>query len=220
MSRRLLVLGVALALTQVPLASAAAQGEGRLELRAGGMTVLSHRAAMFEGSVGTGSGTMAGVELLARRRYVGLQARLFGGTFAADSGSEASGRISVGDVRLIAGPRFLSAELGYGRRAFSGAFGSRSWPVTRVGLRSSLTIGGSGLSTELSVTYSLALGGGDGTGQAKGREAETRLIYLPSWLPAYVGLGYRHERFTVSAMDTRPEEVSGIVLFAGVRLRS
>ena len=216
-TRRWMILGCTLALAAAPFVRATAQS--KLELRAGAVTMLSQRAAMFEGGVGTGKGTMAGVELVARRRYVGLMARLFGGTFAAESGSAATGRVSMGDVRLLAGPRFLAAEIGYGRRGFTGAFGSRSWPVGRVGIRSALAIGGSGLSTDISVTYSLAMGGGDGTGQATGREAETRLIYIPPTRPIYVGLGYRHERFSMSSpSDTRPEEVSCMVLAAGVRL--
>ena len=216
-TRRWVILGCTLALAAAPFARATAQS--KLELRAGAVILQAQRAAMFEGGVGTGSGRMAGGELVARRRYVGLIARLYGGTFAGESGSAATGRVSMGDVRLLAGPRFLAAEIGYGRRAFTGAFGSRSWPVGRVGIRSALAIGGSGLSTDISVTYSLAMGGGDGTGQATGREAETRLIYIPPTKPIYIGLGYRHERFSMSSpSDTRPEEISSIVFAAGVRL--
>ena len=119
----------AIALGLVPLTRAVAQG--RLEVRAGGVTLLSRRAAMFEGAVGTGSGIMPGGEFLLRLRYLGLKGRLFGGAFSADSGNEAVGRVRISDVRLLAGPRFLAAEVGYGRRAFSGALGDRSWPFAR-----------------------------------------------------------------------------------------
>lgn len=69
------------------------------------------------------------------------------------------------------------------------------------------------------MAYYSPLSGGDGTGRGSGREAETRLVFLPARLPLYLALGYRHERFTVSStLDTRPEEVSGVVLAMGVRL--
>lgn len=198
-----------------------AVAQGAVELRAGGVTMLSHRAAMFEGNVGTASGIMPGGELLVRLRYGGLAARLFGGAFSADSGSEAVGRVSAADVQLLVGPRFLTADIGYGRRAFSGAFGDRSWPFARFGLRSTLAIGASGLSAEFSLAVYAGLGGGDGAGKGSGREAETHLVFTPARMPLYVGLGYRHERFTVSSpVDIRPEEVTGIVLAVGMRLRS
>jgi hypothetical protein len=157
--------------------------------------------------------------LFLRLGYVGLTGRLVGGAFSADSVNEAAGHVYAGDVRLIAGPRFLAADFGYARRAFSGAFGDRSWPFVRLGLRSTVAIGASNLSAQLLIAYYTGLGGDDVEGRASGREAETRLLYKPRWLPIYAALGYRHERFTVlSAADTRPEEVSGIVMAAGVRL--
>jgi len=213
--QRPVVLSV-LALTVIPLGHAAAQGG--LEVSVGGVSMFAHRSAQFEGAVGTGSGTMPGGEFLLRLRYLGLAGRLFGGAFAADSGIEAVGRIHAGDVRLIAGPRFIAADIGYARRAFSGAFGDRSWPFARIGLRSTLAIGASGLSAQFLVAYYAGLAGDDQRGRDSGREAETRLVYTPARLPIYAALGYRHERFTVaSSQDVRPEVMGGIVVAAGVR---
>jgi hypothetical protein len=180
--------------------------------------MVSQRSAQFAGAVGTGSGVMPGGEIQIRLRYVGLAGRLVGGAFSADSGSEAVGRVHAGDVRLLAGPRFLTADIGYGRRAFSGVFGDRSWPFVRLGVCSTLGIGATGMSAEFLIAYYAGLGGDDGSGRGSGREAETRLVYAPGRLPVYAALGYRHERFTVSStLETRPEEVSGIVFAAGVR---
>jgi hypothetical protein len=193
----------------------AGHAQGGVEIRVGGIAMPSHRAAQFGGAVGTGSGLMPGGEVLLRLRYVGLTARLFGGAFSADSGTEAVGTILAGDVRALVGPRVVAADVGYGRRAFSGTLGSRSWPFARVGLRSTVALGASGLAAEVRAAYYAGLGNSG----ASGRDFETRLVWTPSHLPLYVGVGYRFERFsTASTPEDRPEVVHGLVLAAGLRV--
>jgi hypothetical protein len=212
--RRAPLVLLGLALTGAP---ASLSAQGKYELRLAGVAVFAQRSAMFAGSVGTGSSMMPGVEVLVRHRYAGLTGRLYGGTFSADSGSEAVGKLHAGEIRALAGPRFLAVDLGYSRRAFTGAFGGRSWPFARLGALCALQIGASGLSAEFMVAYYAGLGG-SGDGGGSGREAETRLVYTPNQLPIYAALGYRYQRFSVASIPGgQPEELSGVIIAAGVR---
>lgn len=217
MTARALKICAVLGLLAGSAAAARAQGSA-FEARVGGVGLLSHRSARFEGDVGTGSGTLTGLELSLRHRYVGVDVHTFAGEFGADSGLAAVGAIRTTAVRLLLGPRVIAAELGYGNRAFSGSFATRHWGYLRMGVRSTLPIGASGLSAELGLAVYAGLGGGP-EGGASGREAESRLVYTPARLPLYLAIGYRAERFTVPGLsDARPEQTGGLVLAAGARI--
>jgi hypothetical protein len=112
----------------------------------------------------------------------------------------------------MVGPPVVHARIGYGRRAFTGAFGTRPWSSIRVGAAAEIALGSSGLRAAASVGFNLGLGGGNGGG----REIETRLIYRPSRVPLWFTIGYGVERFTA---DGRPETVAGVVLGSGVRVQ-
>jgi hypothetical protein len=188
-----------------------------LEARAGGIGLLSHRSARFAGAVGTGSGTLMGVEVSLRHRYLGLAGHTFGGDFAPDSGLAAAGTIHSTSVRLQLGPRVAAAEIGYGNRAFSGSFATRHWGYLHLGARATLPIGATGLSAELGLALYAGLSGG-ADGGTSGRQADTRLVYAPARLPLYVAIGYRAERFTVrDPSDARPEAVNDFLFAVGAR---
>lgn len=196
---------------------AAAQDWG-IEARVGGVGLLSHRSARFEGVVGTGSGTLMGLEVLLRHRYLGLAAQTFAGAFAADSGFAAIGDIRSTSVRLLLGPRVIAADVGYGNRAFSGSFATRHWSYLRIGARSTLPIGATDLSAEVGFAVYAGLNGVT-DGRAGGRQADTRLIYAPARFPLYVAIGYLAERFNVPDQSDILEEVNGLLLTAGARIR-
>lgn len=190
-----------------------------LDARMGVVGLVSRRHAVFDDAVGTASGTLAGGELIVRLPWAGVLARLFGGSFAADSGTQAVGDVHNSDLRLLLGPPVVSGDIGYGRRSFAGAIAPRRWSFVRLGARSALPLGGSGLEGQLGVAFYVGVDGGS-VGGGSGREVESRLTYTPARVPLYVGVGYRYEHFTVRdpAVD-RPEEISGLLFTAGVRLR-
>jgi len=215
MKRALLVTGL-MALGAATAAGAQLRG---IEVRAGALAALSKRNAAFGGAVGTGSGTMSGMDLTVRAKWFGAEARVFGGDFTADSGATAAGTIANGDLRLMAGPRTVAAEVGYGRRGFTGALTTITWSFIRIGARASLPLGGSGLHAGVALALYTGVSGAGGAGKGNGKEAETSLTYAPERLPLYLMFGYRREQFTATAASgDRPEELSGIVVGGGVRL--
>jgi hypothetical protein len=204
-SRILLIIAVVAA---VPV-SLVAQG---LEARLGPVAYLAKRRASFDGGVGSATGTPTGLELMGRWRFVGLEARLHGATFSAPSEVEAVGDVSNGQVTVLLGVPTVSLGVGYGSRSFAGALGSRSWTFGRLGLRSVVPIGASGLFAQAGATWYV------GADNGSGRDAETRLVFEPSRFPLYVGLGYRIELFTSDGpAGMVAEESTGISLSAGLR---
>ena len=211
--------GVVLALGILSSSQATAQ-LGSIDLRGGVMGYFSERSTTLDGDAGRGSGTLAGVELAARSKFVGASARLFGGSFSAEVGDEAVGDIGRIDLSVLAGPSYISGELGYALRSFTGAFGTRRWSFVRLGGQSTLPLGSTGLHASVSAAVYLGVSASHNTGNGSGRDLETRLTYTASSLPLYAALGYRFERFTADdATDTRPEEMSGVVLVVGARLK-
>jgi hypothetical protein len=211
------------------LPAAPAQGQHRdLHVRAGLFGFWSHRDAKFLDSDSTGRGTalQGGGEVSLRwRSLLGLSARVFGGSFSADGANDAAvGDVSNLDVQLAAGPSLLNARVGFGRRAFSGAFGARPWSFARLGAGTAFPLGIRGLDLELSAVFYVAVSDAAGNDGSRGREAELRLTYEPPRFlpfPVDLTLGYRYERFTVEASDAtggdRPEKIASVLFGAGVR---
>ena len=189
----------------------AADAQESGEVRAGVVVSLAQRGATFAGAAGNGSGTMLGGELRARFGLFAGAVRLGGGEFSPDSGIAAGGDIHRADIDLMVGPPIVHARVGYGRRAFTGALGTRPWSSIRLGAASEVPLGSSGIRAAVSVGFDIGLGEGNGGG----REIETRLIYRPDRLPLWFAVGYGMERFTA---DGSPETVAGVVLASGVRL--
>ncbi len=193
------------------LLSSAAAAQERGEVRAGALVSLSQRGATFAGSSGNGSATLLSGELRARFGLFAGAVRVGGGEFAPDSGVAAGGDIHRADIDLMIGPAALHARVGYGRRAFTGAFGTRPWSSIRLGAASEIPLGSSGLRAGVTVGVNLGLGEGNGGG----REIETHLIYSPPRIPLWFAVGYGMERFTA---DGRPETVAGLLFGSGIRV--
>jgi hypothetical protein len=207
MARRAL----ALALVAAPVVSpraAVAQAEVRFTaltapaIRNG---VVGTTASQFTGSGGT-------VELLLRNAVVGVHVRTFGVDLDRGLG------IANGDVRLVLGPQALSVELGGTRRAVVGQLANSQTTYSRVGLRSTFAIGGSGFRGMIG---GWALNGSalpTGVREARGLEAETGLLYHFRALPLFVQLGYRAESYAVSLPQGRsaPEELGVLTLGGGL----
>jgi hypothetical protein len=208
------------AMVSLVLVGSASAQTGGLDIRGGVTGYLSQRSAVLQGEAGRGSGTLAGIELSARSRLVGGSVRLFGGSFSADVGDAAVGDIGRADISVVAGPESVAAELGYALRTFTGAFGTRRWSFVRLGGQAVLPLGSTGLDASVSAAVYLGVSGSHDTGKGSGRDLETRLTYTATVIPLYFGLGYRLERFIAAdASESRPEEMSGVVVVAGVRLR-
>lgn len=190
-------------------------------IRIGGVGVLATRNAAVGAGTGSASGIMGGVEATFRNRFMGLGVRTLDGTFNASSGAAGNGQITIGDVRLLAGPRVFTIEGGVGRRAFTDAVATRVFNYGTAGLRISLPLGGSGYEAQLG--GNAYLGGkllNDSTNVITGFQGTTALFYSVPRFPAYLMLGYRMERVTVSSPNrVLPEEVSGIVLGLGLQKR-
>lgn len=194
-------------------------GQTPLDARLGVVGTLAKRNAAFAGSVGTASGTLTGIDLFARRGFVGASLRLFGGTFSADSGTSAAGKVANGDLRISVGRPTISGVLGYGRRGFTGGLGTISWSFIQLGLRSNVPLGSTGLEASFAVSLYGGVKNIGGSGKGSGKEAITALTYLPPKGPFFITLGYRIEQFTASGgSGDRPEEVSGITFGGGFRL--
>ncbi|MDX2184662.1 MAG: hypothetical protein SFW08_11840 [Gemmatimonadaceae bacterium] len=185
-------------------ATASAQGE----LRVTGLA----SPAVRNSAVGTGIAELSGggstVEVLARARYVGVHVRVFG----ADLSDGIS--FANGDVRAVLGPQALSAELGITRRAVAGPLGTNQLSYIRVGGRSTVPLGSSGLRAMVGV-WSLQGSGLPGwVRSSRGVEGETALLYQLPRLPIFAQVGYRRERFDVSIFPNgeAPEE-AGVMNF-------
>lgn len=187
---------------------AAAQAEVRL-------TALS-APAIRNGVVGATAQQLTGaggtVELLARLAYGGLHVRTFGVDLERGVG------VANLDVRLQLGPQWLSLEAGQTRRAIVGELASSQYTMSRLGLRSTFALGGSGLRGMVGA-WSLA-GSTVPTGvrEASGLEGESALLYHFAKLPAFVQLGYRAEAYAVTLTNGRaaPEELGVLTVGGGI----
>lgn len=213
MMRRALILGaLAIVLIGTP-----AIAQRPIDLSLHGLGVLSRRSAAFDGGAGSGSGRLTGGELQARARLWGATLRWVGGEFVADSGTAAVGSVAEGEVDLTLGPRVFAGTIGYGRRSYTGAVGTRRWSLLRIGVTTELRLGTSGFRAEARGLRTLSLGGGADAG-GSGTIVETRLAYAPSRLPLSIAVGYRAASFSSeAATGTRPEGVTGPLLAIGVR---
>lgn len=190
-------------------------------VRVGGIGVLATRNAAVNNGTGSATGMLGGVEAMFRSRVIGLTVRTLDGTFDASEGTAGNGQVTIGDLRLLVGPRFFTIEGGVGRRAFTDAIATRVFNYGTAGLRISLPLGGSGYEAQLG--GNAYLGGkllNDSTNIITGFQGTTSLYYSIPKFPAYLMLGYRMEHVTVSSPNrVLPEEVSGLVLGVGLQKR-
>lgn len=179
------------------------------------LTALS-APAVRNGVVGTTASQVTGsggtVELLLRGGLAGVHVRTFGVDLERGLG------VANGDLRLILGPQVLSLELGTTRRAVVGQLASSHTSYSRVGVRSTFPIGGSGLRGMIGAW---SLNGSTlpaGVREARGLEAETGLLYHFRVLPVFLQLGYRAESYAVTlpAGRSAPEELGVLTLGGGL----
>ena len=141
--------------------------------------------------------------------------------------AEATGQIDYFHADVLLGPPVVRARVGYGRRAFSGAFATRQWSFMRVGASSSFPLGVPGLGFALYGAIYVNVDGSVANTEGSGREAEARLDYLPKGLvwkvPLYLSVAYRYEQFTARADPlvggNRPERTRNLIIAGGVRFR-
>ena len=210
---RTAAIALALAVTAAP---AAAQSS-RVEAWAGGGIGAGRRNAAWAGSVGTGTGS--GLYLLGgvRYRFVTVEARYLAADFAGDS-TAGAGKVTSRELFATAGPRIGGLDVGYGQRTYRGALAQRVWSYVTVGGHVDMPIGASGFRA-LAALHVYA-GGKESSGAttATGLAGETALRFRPTSLPVFFQLGWRIERFTVSSTPSSPEDVSTVILGAGVQL--
>jgi hypothetical protein len=179
------------------------------------LTALS-APAIRNGVVGTTPQQLTGaggtVELLARLAYGGLHVRTFGVEL------ERGVALANLDVRLQLGPQWLSLEAGQTRRVLAGELASSEYTLSRLGVRSTFLLGGSGLR---GMVGAWALSGATlptGVREARGLEGETALLYHFAKWPVFAQLGYRAESYAVTLTNNRgaPEELGVLTLGGGV----
>ena len=190
----------------------------RLDLLVGGLAQPARRVASLGSDGGTATGTMTGIDATLRLGLLRLEIRTGTAEFAGDSGSFGGGKVTTGSGSLGVGGGTLWLTGGVGRRAFSSGLGRRVWSFTQVAGGASISLGNT-LRGEVTSGIYLNAKEIDGPTTAKGRFGQTALRYEPRQFPVYVLVGYRAETFTPNdTPGSSPDEVSGLVVGAGVRL--
>lgn len=201
----------------VPQQRKPAAGEFRLGFSS---HALRRNSALEDGSLASGSGTLRGLELIARADGLGLMARRVTGSMAG-SGHGLAGDFLIQEVRALLGARIFSVEGGLLQRTSSRLNTTTEATLWRVGARSQWTIGGSG------VVISLAAGAlfsrleepGSAAFQGAGHDLDAQvLMQAPGGLPLYVLVGWLHQRFDdLEHATPRWEEGSGPYFGLGLR---
>ena len=194
------------------------------ELRIGVFMVNSERSMEFNGAVTTKNAPIKGVDVLARAKFIGVQFKSLTSEF------EGQPNITSADLRLLLFPRQFTIMIGAGRRALWSDLNATSptqFDMGMAGVSSTITIGGTGLRTNLSAAMYIAAGPtspGNATASAaqaqldKGMEGEASILYSPPKVPVYLQVGYRTEVFTSkSGTRTTPEEVRGLKVGGGLQ---
>ncbi|MGH7561194.1 MAG: hypothetical protein ACRENB_09240, partial [Gemmatimonadales bacterium] len=205
-----------LCLTALCATGVQAQGP-RVEVRANAAVLSTERTVFASGLVDRSRGTMTGFEFLARGEPLGIQLRLLRGAF---DGSLSGGDLRQAEATLLVGAPEFHVAAGYGRRARGSSLTSGFLGYGRVGAKSILTLGSSGVAVELSAVALLSpVGETEKTLTSVGREGEVALIYqLPRGLPLHTTLGYRYQWFkNQGRAGSSREESSSLVLGVGLR---
>lgn len=199
-----------------PVAPAAAKASGsKGELRIGGFMINGDRSFDFANSVSTETGSIKGIEVLARVPGIGVGFRSLTGTFGAQP------HVTSADARLYLFPKVFSIVVGAQRRALWSDLNATSptqYDMGIAGVSSTVSIGGSGLRTNLA--GAVYLPGGKTKDKIKGgMEGEASVIYRFPVVPLFLQVGYRTEVFTAKANNIEtPEEVRGMRFGGGIQL--
>ncbi|HWA57954.1 MAG TPA: hypothetical protein VG692_11915 [Gemmatimonadales bacterium] len=168
---------------------------------------------------GKGEGRLAGGELLLRASGIGLGGRYLVGDMDSSRGAFAPGRQHIADARLIFGPQAFGIELGGMYRRIDADSTERQWFYGRVGARSTLFIGASGVAVTFAGAYYPYIYEDTKESGGKGWEGETAVRYARRGIPLFIQVGYRYQTFQPDTKNRSPHiETSGITLEAGIRL--
>ena len=185
------------------------------ELRIGGIMISGERSYEFLNSVQNEVGSIKGVDVLLRSRVIGLSFRSLSGTFGDQP------HVTSADARLLLGPPVFTIMGGAGRRALWSDLNAESpsqFDIGIAGLSSTVTIGGTGLRTNINGAVYLPVG--ESKDRIKsGMEGEASVLWRFPKLPFFVQVGYRTEVFTAkNKLFETPEEVRGVRLGGGLQL--
>ena len=225
-----LLLGASSAIAQVPTGAPNApvapvvKAGGKGELRVSGFMINSERSLEFNDAITTKTAPMKGIDVLLRTKAIGLQFK------SLTSEYEGQPNITSADARVLLFPPVFSVMVGAGRRALWSDLNATSptqFDIGIAGVSSTVTIGGTGLRTNISAAMYIPAGkkanAGPATGSAsevdKGMEGEASLLYRLPKVPLFLQVGYRTEVFTSkSGARTSPEEVRGVKIGGGLVL--
>jgi len=215
-----LVLGAAsLASAQAPAAPTAPAGaaprSGGGEFRVGGFLVNGDRAYQFFNNFSSETGSIQGVDVLLRAKAIGIGVRSLTGTWGDQP------HVTRADARIYLFPPVFSLVVGAGRRALwsdLNADSPSSYDIGIAGISSTVSIGGSGLRTNIAAAALLPAG--ESSDKIKGGlEGEASMIYRIPKLPFYIQAGYFTEVFTAKGTNFEtPEVLRGVRVGGGLLL--
>lgn len=181
---------------------------------------LRRHSALEDGSLASGSGTLRGLELIARADGLGVMARRVTGSMSG-SGQGLAGDFLVQEVRALLGARIFSVEGGLLQRTSSRLNTTTEATLWRLGARSQWTIGGSGVVISLAAgaLFSRLEAPGAAAFEGAGHDLDAQvLMQAPGGLPVYVLIGWLHQRFDdLEHATPRWEEGSGPYFGLGLR---
>lgn len=181
---------------------------------------MADRTASVAGIVSTASGSVPVGDGGVRLGKISLRARFGGGEFTPDSGNTAAATLSTMDVLAGISYRWVSAEVGLGRRSLQGTLATRTWLYTLGGLRAEVPLGASGMTAGAAAHAWI---GGKESGSdvgASGIAGESYLLVRPWTAPVYLRLGYRVEAFTDDGNVPFPDRIGSLNLGVGLTFRS
>jgi hypothetical protein len=191
----------------------AAQVEYPVELRAGVMTGATRRDISLNDAVTDRlDASVKGIEayLGPKSGGVGIGGRILSGTYGSDDFTQR-------EARLFVGENWFQVEGAYGERSLIGT--DSTILFTRAGARSTVQIGGTGVS--ISVSGAKTFQGdfshsrSDKTRRPDGWEGESDIYYTAPRVPVFVQLGYRADYFKYQG---RAEHMNGVVFGIGLWL--
>ena len=128
--------------------------------------------------------------------------------------------VTSADARILLFPPVFTIMVGAGRRALWSDLNANAptqFDLGVAGVSSTMSIGGSGLRTNVSAAVFLPAG--EAKDRVKGgMEGEASVLYTLPKVPVFVQLGYRTEIFTSKGANFEtPEEMRGIRVGGGIQ---
>jgi hypothetical protein len=198
-----------------PVAPATAKAKSSSwEMRVGGFMISGERSYEFFQNVENTTGSVKGVEAVLRSKVIGLSFRSLTSEFGTQP------HVTSADARILLFPPIFTVMVGAGRRALWSDLNAESptqFDLGLAGVSSTMSIGGSGLRTNVSAAVYLPAG--EAKDRVKGgMEGEASVLYTFPKVPLFVQLGYRTEIFTSKGENFEtPEEMRGIRVGGGIQ---